>query len=138
MDDVIATWISPEHLREWTVAANVVAALFIGPYLAFAATPDASFRCLQAFIRMLHRIVLVGFSLALMNNAMVLISNTERVPTGAALAINLCILLSVAISALRYRYWMSDIPHDATWRHPHFVHRETNKERAISVASREG
>ena len=127
MNDVIATWISPEHLRDWTIIANFVSAFFIGPYLAFAATPDAGFRCLQAFVRLVHRVVLVAFSLALMNNAMVLISDPVRTPTGSALMINVLILASVLISALRYHWWMADIPPNATWRNPQFSYRKTSK-----------
>lgn len=122
-NDMIARLISAEHIRDWTVICNVVSALFVGPYLAFAATPEAGFKCLQAFVRMIHRIFLVGFSIALMNNAYVIITTPDRVPTGSALALNVLIFATVVCSAVRYHWWMADISKGASWRHPHFVQR---------------
>jgi hypothetical protein len=126
MDDVIANYVSAQHIQQWSIAANVIAAIFIGPYLAFAATPEAGFKCLQAFVRLVHRVLLVGFSIALLNNALVIIK-TDRVPTGSGLALNLLILGTVICSALRYHWWMADIPKNASWRFPQFTHRETEK-----------
>lgn len=128
MDDMIGHLISPQHIREWTVACNFVAAFFIGPYLAFAATPDASFKCPQAFFRLVHRVLLVLFSIALMYNA-VLIMETDRTPTGSALLINVMILATVFCSAVRYHWWMGDIPAGASWRHPHVLPRKSAAER---------
>ena len=135
MDDYIARIVSPEHIRDWTVAANVISAFFIGPYLAFAATPDAGFRCLQALIRMAHRVVLVVFAIALMNNAAVIASGVY-IPHGAVLGVNICILMSVLISAMRYHYWMSDIPKNASWAHPHLPHRKTDAQAATEATAR--
>ena len=118
MVDVVARFLSPDHVRDWTIAANIAAAFFIGPYLAFAGTPDAGFWCPQAFLRMLHRIVLCLFSIALMYNA-ALIFESDRVPIGSAFLINIGILLSTILSAVRYM-WMPSISKDASWGHPHF------------------
>lgn len=131
MPDYLSLWISPEHIRDWTVTANVVAAFFIGPYLAFAATPDAGFYCPQALIRMVHRVILVGLSLSLMNNAMVIVSGGDG--DGSTFGVFIFILLSTTVSGLRYKLWMADIPLDATWAHPHFSHRETDKEHKARV-----
>ena len=120
MDDVIARIVSSDHIRELTVGCNMASAVFIGPYLAFAATPEAGFKCLQAFVRLLHRVFLVMFSISLMYNAMV-VMQSDRVPTGSALLINVMILATVAISAVRCHWWMSTIPKDATWANPHFT-----------------
>jgi hypothetical protein len=122
MDDVIGRLVSPEHIREWTVVCNVVAAIFIGPYLAFAATPGASLKCPQAFVRLVHRYLLVGFSLSLMYNAM-LIVQSDRVPTGSALLINVMILATVLCSAVRYHWWMQDVDKTASWRSPNVARR---------------
>ena len=133
MDDFIAMYVSARSIQEWSVVANIVAAVLTGPYLAFAATPDASLKCLQAFVRLVHRYFLVAFSLALLNNAFVII-HADRVPTGAGLLLNLLILGTVVCSAIRYHWWMADIPKGASWSNPHFVHRETNAERAADRA----
>ena len=135
MNDFIAAWLGPENIRGLTIVANIIAACFIGPYLAFAATPDAGLRCPQAFFRLLHRIVLVIFSLALMNNAMVLLG-TDRAPTGAAFGINILILLSTLISAARYHWWMGDIPNDSSWRHPNLTFRKSDRQAALDVVAR--
>ena len=135
MNDIIGLMFSAAHLREWTIDTNVVAAFFIGSYLAFAATPDAGWRCFQAFVRLIHRVVLVGFAIALMNNAMVLASS-DRVPTGSAFAVSVFIFISVIISALRYKFWMGDIPTDASWRNPHFPKHRTEKQAVIEAIAR--
>lgn len=122
MDDVIALYISPEHVREWTVVSCFIAALFIGPYLAFAATPDASFKCLQAFVRLVHRVFLCALSIALLNLALVVGSGNEA--DGAGMAVYFTILVTVICSAVRYHWWMADIPNGASWRNPQFTRRD--------------
>jgi hypothetical protein len=135
MNDWLATLFSPEQIREGTIEANVISAFFIGPYLAFAATPDAGIRCFQAFVRLFHRWVLVAFAIALMNNALVL-ANSDRVPTASAMVINMFILISTLVSASRYWFWIPDIPKDASWRHPHLPHRKTAREAAAEREDR--
>lgn len=120
MNDWISYILSAETIRNGSILCNLVAAFFIGPYLAFAATPDAGFRCFQTFVRMIHRIILVAFAIALMNNAMVLVGS-DRTPTGSAFSLNVFILVSVLISAARYYWWMGDVPADSSWERPHFA-----------------
>jgi len=134
MVDVVGRLFSADHIRDWTIAANIAAAFFIGPYLAFAGTPDAGFWCPQAFLRMLHRIVLCLFSIALMYNA-TLIFESDRVPIGSAFLINVGILLSTLLSAVRYM-WMPSISKDATWSNPHFPLLSTDQEASDNAKER--
>lgn len=134
MNDYIAMAISPDHIREWTINTNAIAAFFIGAYLAWASTPEASFRCFQTTVRMVHRAVLLLLALALMNNAMVLVDHSDG--TGSTFAVFALLFISVLISAVRYRFWLGDVPADATWANPHFPHRNTTAQSAAQASVR--
>jgi hypothetical protein len=123
MNDFVGNYFTPAHLREWTMAANFVASVFIGPYLAFAATPGAGLKCLQAFVRLFHRWSMVAFSIALMYHWGLIVANAGYVPNGAVMALSVLVLVMTVCSAVRFLFWMQDIPNGASWRHPHFAHR---------------
>ena len=101
MYDIVAVFVSPEHIREATFVTNFVSAIIIGPFLAFAITPDAGIRCKLALLRFFQRIALVLFSIALMYNCTFIIM-TGQSPSGPALLINLFIFLTTVISAVRH------------------------------------
>lgn len=113
MDDVLARFLTSDEIRNIVIIANMVAAFLIGPYMAFAVTPDAGFRCPIAFLRLLHRISLVALSIALFYNA-VYIMQTDRVPTGPALLIDVTLFLTIGLSAIRHGYALP-IPESNTW-----------------------
>lgn len=135
MNDLIGNYLNSNQIRDITIFSDVVGAFLVGPYLAFAATSDAGVRCFQAFVRLIHRIVLIAFAIALMNNAMV-IAGSERVPSGSAVGISIGIVVSAIISAMRYYFWMGDIPADASWGSPHFAARKTDKQASDEVSAR--
>ena len=113
MNDVLRFVLSDETIRDLSILSNFVAAIIIGPWLAFAVTPDASLKCPQAFLRLVHRYALVAFSIALMYNA-TLIYTSGRVPIGSALILNVMILITTGISAIRHSYAPA-IPAGASW-----------------------
>ena len=113
MIDVMKVILSDEAIRDFSILSNFVSAILIGPFLAFAVTPDAGFRCPQAFLRLVHRWALVAFSITLMYNA-TLIFTSGRVPIGSALILNVMILVTTCISAIRHSY-APNIPEGASW-----------------------
>ena len=114
MYDIVAVYVSPDHIRDLSILSNFVAALVIGPWMAFATTQGAGFHCPTAFVRLIQRVVLVGLSITLMYNAS-LIYAENRTPIGSALILNILILISSLVSAWRH-LGGPDIPRDASWK----------------------
>jgi hypothetical protein len=114
MYDVVARLLTPDQIRDWCMISNAVSAVLIGAFLAYHNTQGAGVRCPLAFLRLVHRIVLVLFSLALMYNALFIYSS-DRYPSGPALLINIGILISAIVSSIRFSFAPS-IPESNTWR----------------------
>lgn len=129
MIDVVAQVLSQSQIRWLSVLSDFVAAFVIGPWLAFAVTRDAGFRCRSALIRMGQRAALVMFSIALMYNAL-LVYSMGRTPIGSALLVNVFILITTLISAYRH-VQAPAIPKYASWSRPMVVRAEIAKAKAL-------
>lgn len=114
MYDIVANFLSQEQIRSAVVTMDIITAIIIGPFLAFAVTDGAGFRCYLAFLRSVQRAVLVGFSIVLMYNATYILS-TERTPAGSAVLITVFIFLSTVVSGLRHLA-SPPVPRNMNWR----------------------
>jgi Ni,Fe-hydrogenase I cytochrome b subunit len=114
MDDLLRINLNPEFVRDTTIVTNVLTAFIIGPFLAFAITQDAGIRCPLAFLRLIHRISLVIFSIVLMYNVVVIVE-TDRIPTTSALFLNIMILVSTLISGIRHYFFSQTISKTDHW-----------------------
>lgn len=113
MFDVVAYWMTPVQIRDGVVVMNALSAIMVG-FMAFAVTPGAGIKCYFAFLRFVHRVVLVLFSIALAYNAAdMLVSN--HFPAGPAFLLMFGVFFSSLVSALRHVAAPS-IPENMTWR----------------------
>lgn len=114
MQDVVRLFLTPEQIRLAAEFASLLSALMIGPFLAFAVTHDAGFHCPLAFLRLVQRWVLVGFSIALLYAWAYLVTNPERSPPGPVLLVLIGIFVSTFISGVRH--WLAPpVPVTNTW-----------------------
>lgn len=104
----------PDIARLLVVLACVISAAVIGPFLAFKATPDAGIGCPLAFLRLLHRISLVLFSVALGYLALFIVDNQDYVPATPAVFVMVGVFVTTMISGIRHSYALP-IPQDNTW-----------------------
>lgn len=116
MIDVIGIFLSQEAMRDLMVIMCVVSAVVIGPILSFAVTPDAGIHCKIAFVRLLQRFALGGFSISLMYWAMFVLVEQRPVP-GPTLLVVFFMFTSTMISAWRHLS-APPVPQTNTWRTP--------------------
>ena len=106
--DFMSSLFTPDQLRWTAIFANAFAAALIGGFLAFAVSRDAGWRCKQARIRMAHRWLLIFFSVVLVYNAYTL-WETDRVPIGSAVLLNIWIIFTAVFSSYRLSH-SPDLP----------------------------
>jgi hypothetical protein len=133
-DLFIANYFTHDQLRDILSIMTFYSAIFVGGYLAWVATNDAGLRCFQAFVRLIHRFVLLALSVAMMGFSIV--EGEHKSGPGWLTLVFFLFTLSCTISALRYHFWMGDIPTDASWRNPHFPKHRTEKQAVIEAVAR--
>ena len=126
MFDIIASFgFTAEDIRQATELASALSAILIG-FMAFAVTPDAGIHCPQAFLRLVHRILLVGFAIACAYNAAYIIA-TKSTPLGPSLLMFTMLFVSALISTIRFLN-VPGVPKENRWpwHTPSHQHLEDN------------